>query len=70
MSKYTVELSREQRAMVEELVKKGEAPARKIQRAHILLKTDRGEYGPRWSTKQIQEAFGVGSTVIKSVRKR
>lgn len=65
-----MKLSREQRALVEEVVKKGEAPARKIQRAHILLKTDSGDHGPRWSTKQIQEAFGVGSTLIKSVRKR
>jgi transposase len=70
MSKYTVKLTQEQRTMVEEIVKKGTAPARKIQRANVLLKADRGAQGPRWSTKQIQEAFGVGSTTIKSVRKR
>jgi transposase len=70
MSKYTVKLNQAQRTMVEEIVKKGEAPARKIQRANVLLKADRGAQGPRWSTKQIQEAFGVGSTTIKSVRKR
>jgi len=70
MSKYTVKLTQEQRTMVEEIVKKGTAPARKIQRANVLLKADRGAQGPRWSTKQIQEGFGVGSTTIKSVRKR
>jgi transposase len=70
MSKYTVKMKREQREQVEEIVKKGSAAARKIQRANILLKVDRGEFGPRWSTKQIQEVFGVGSTLIKSVRKR
>ena len=37
---------------------------------NILLKTDSGKYGPRWSSEQIQEAFGVGKTVIKTVRKR
>lgn len=70
MSKYTVKLTQGQRQLVEEIVKKGTAPARKIQRANILLKADRGEHGPRWSTKHIQEAFGVGITTIKSVRKR
>lgn len=70
MSKYSVELSQEQRKELEELVKKGEAPARKIMHAHILLKTDKGKNGPRWSDRQIQEAFGLGETVLKTVRKR
>jgi transposase len=70
MSKYSVKLNQEQRQMVEELVKKGTAPARKIQRANILLKTDSGKQGPRWSTKKIQEAFGASCSLIKSVRKR
>jgi transposase len=70
VSKYSVKLNREQRQQLEELVKKGEAPARKIQHAHILLKSDKGEYGQRWSYKRIQEAFGIGTTMIKRVRKR
>jgi len=70
MSKYSVKLNREQREQLEELVKKGEAPARKIQHAHILLKSDKGEWGPRWSDKRIKEAFEVGETLIKRVRKR
>src|SRR5450631_647387 len=70
MSKYSVKLNPEQRKMVEEIVKKGEAPARKIMHANILLKTDTGEHGPRWSMQKIQEAFAVGSTTVKEVRKR
>lgn len=70
MSKYSVKLSQRQRKELEELVSAGEAPARKIQHAHILLKSDKGEWGPRWGDKQIQEAFGVGETLIKRVRKR
>ena len=70
MSKYSVKLSQGQRKELEELVSRGEAAARKIQHAHILLKSDKGEYGPRWSDKQIQEAFHVGETLIKRVRKR
>lgn len=70
MSKYSVKLSEEQRKELEELVRKGEAKARKIQHAHILLKSDKGECGPRWSDKQIMEAFECGETVIKRIRKR
>ena len=70
MSKCSVKLSQEQRKQLVELVNKGEAPARTIKHAHILLKSDKGEWGPRWHNKQIQEAFAVGSTQIKRVRKR
>ncbi len=70
MSKYSVILNQEQRSKVEDTVKKGEAAARTIQHAHILLKSDKGEWGPRWGDKRIQEAFGVGATQIKRVRKR
>ena len=70
MSKYSVKLNQEQRKVLEDLVKKGEAPARKITHANILLKTDSGAQGPRWPLKKIQEAFGVGSTLVKMVRKR
>jgi len=38
-------------------------------RAQILLKTDKGPEGPRWSDTQIREAFGLGETILKVVRK-
>jgi transposase len=56
--------------MLEQIVKTGKAPARKIMHANILLKTDSGPQGPGWSSDQIREAFGIGSTVIKEVRRR
>lgn len=70
MSKYSVKLNQEQRSMLEDVVKKGTAPARKIMHAQILLKSDKGRWGPRWQDKQIQEAFGMGETVLKTTRKR
>lgn len=70
MSKYTVQLTKEQRKYVEEITKKGEGSAHKIMHAHILLKTDKGSEGPRWSDSQIREAFGLGETILKVVRKR
>ena len=70
MSKYSVKLNQEQRTTLEEVVKKGTARARKIMHAQILLKCDKGEGGPRWRDKRIQEVLGVGETVIKRTRKR
>jgi transposase len=68
MSKYSVKLSQEQRAQLEAIVKTGKSPAREIMHAQILLKTDSGEQGPRWSQEQIQAVFGVGITTVKRVR--
>lgn len=70
MTKYIVKLNEEQRQQVEELVRRGKAPARSIMHGHILLKSDGGEQGPGWSYQQIEEVFGVGETTIKEVRKR
>jgi transposase len=70
MNRYTVTLNEEQRKELAKLVKSGTAPARKIMHAQILLKVDRGEQGPCWRHKQIQEAFGVGETLVMQVKKR
>lgn len=70
MKKQSIALSEEQRQQLEEVLSKGVAPARQIQHAHILLKTDSSEGGPNWSDEQIQEAFGVGASTIWRVRKR
>lgn len=70
MSKYSVKLNQGQRKLLEDLLKKGEAPARKIMHAQILLKCDKGEWGPRWRDQQIQETFEVGETLIKRIRKQ
>jgi transposase len=70
MSKYSVRLSLPQRKSVEQVVRSGTAPARKIMHAQILLKADKGEQGPAWSDQQIRDALGVGESVIRRVRKR
>lgn len=70
MKKHTICLSREQRADLEKVIGKGEGSARMIQHAHILLKTDQGEWGPRWSDGQICEAFGVGESTCLRTRQR
>src|SRR5712692_1904970 len=60
MKKHTIELTKEQREALEHLVKKGNAPARKILHAQVMLKIESGEEGPNWSDQQVKEAFGVG----------
>jgi hypothetical protein len=42
MKKYSVELTAAQRQELEQLIKAGQARARKIMHAHILLKSDHG----------------------------
>lgn len=70
MKKHSIELRQEQRQKLEELINHGTAPARQIRHAHILLKTDTSQWGPRWTDQQIQEAFGVGKSTIWRVRRR
>jgi transposase len=66
--KYIVQLSDEERQRLETLVSQGNAAARKIQRAWILLKADAGTAGPAWSDEEIRAAFAVGLVTIYRVR--
>ena len=70
MKKYVVELTREERRGLKELVKKGKAAAYKIKHANILLKADQAKGGPAWTDKQIAEAFGCHVTTVVNLRKR
>jgi hypothetical protein len=70
MKKYKIELTPAQRQVLQQIIKAGQARARKILHAHILLKSDSGEQGPKWSDEEIEQAFGVGESTILRVRKR
>jgi hypothetical protein len=70
MKKYKIELTQAQRQKLEQIIKVGQARARQIMHAHILLKSDSGEQGPKWSDEEIEHAFGVGESTILRVRKR
>ena len=69
MKKNSIILTREQRRELEALISAGQAPARKITHARILLKADCGLDGPRWSGRQIHEALDVGETTVYHVRR-
>jgi hypothetical protein len=66
--KYFVTLTSEERSYLEKLVSSGSAPARKLRRARILLKSDCSENGPNWTYKAICNAFDVNSLTVTNIR--
>ncbi len=70
MKKYVIELTRDERRELRELVKKGKAAAYRIKHANILLKADQAKGGAAWIDEQIVEAFGCHVTTVANVRKR
>jgi hypothetical protein len=67
--KYIVQLSEAERYQLKQVISIGTAPARKVRRANILLKSDSSEGGPRWTYQMIMEAFAVSNVTISDVRK-
>ena len=66
---YAVYLSEAERQQLKQLVSSGEAPARKIRRAHILLKTDQSAAGPKWTYQAIVAAFDVSEETVSAIRR-
>jgi len=67
--KYFVKLTSEERSYLEKLVSSGNAPARRLRRARILLKSDCSEGGPNWTYEAICDAFDVNAITVTNVRK-
>lgn len=67
--KYFVQLSSDERSYLEKLISTGEASARKLRRAHILLKSDCSEGGPKWTAEMIRDAYNVNIVTVSNVRK-
>jgi hypothetical protein len=67
--KYIVKLTETERSQLKELISIGEASARQIRRAYILLKSDSSPEGPDWGYQAICEAFEVSSLTVYNVRK-
>lgn len=63
--KYLVNLSKQEKAQLEELTKKGQSAARKIRRANIILLADEG-----LKDKEIAKALNAAVTTVELVRKR
>lgn len=68
--KYQVRLSSEQRQRFDDLVHTGQAPARKIEHARVLLMSDQDHPQGRWHDQQIARALGMHGNSVARVRKR
>ena len=68
--KYIVTLTQEERQMLQAMLSKGKAAARKLMHARILLKADAGEGGPAWNDDAIAEGLEVGRATVERVRKQ
>ena len=51
--KYPVKLSETERTQLKQLISSGTAPARKLRRAQILLKSDSSTEGANWNYQVI-----------------
>ena len=63
--KYAVDLTDEERALLNEVIKAGTQRVRKTNHARILLKADAG-----WTDQAIAEALDVSLPTIQRIRQR
>lgn len=68
--RYVVRLSEEERQQLSGLVKKGRVAGRKRMHAHVLLKADQGDRGPRLTDEQVGEALDIHGSTVKAIRER
>ena len=68
-TKYAVTLTEAERAQLRTLIGSGEAPARMLTRARILLKANQGEGGPGWTDAAIAGALEVHPATVARVRR-
>ncbi len=68
-TKYAVYLTEAERAQVRTLIGRGEAPARMLTHARILLKANQGEGGPGWSDAAIARALDIHPDTVARVRR-
>src|SRR5437764_10086089 len=70
MKRYKVTLEPEERQHLHDLIAAGQAAARKLAHARILLQADAAEGGPAWPDGRIAEALEVRVATIERVRQR
>ena len=66
--KYIVTLTQEERQMLQQMLSRGKAAARKLMHARILLKADTSPDGPNWRDDAIAEGLEVGRATVERVR--
>src|SRR5258706_15991039 len=68
--RFVLKLTAEERAELQQVVRRGKAAAWKVQRAQALLKCDQGSGGPGWTDERTAEAFGGTSRSLESWRRQ
>jgi transposase len=70
--KYVVELTEQEREYLHKLISAGSAPARKLNRARILLKTDLGKHAEAeaFIDRQIAQMLETSTATVQRVRER
>jgi hypothetical protein len=67
--KYIVTLTDVERRVLQEMLSRGRAAARKLMHARILLKADANPDGPNWDDGAIADGLEVGRATVERVRK-
>ena len=70
MKRYKVTLEVEERQHLHALIAAGQADARKLAHARILLKADAADGGPAWPDYRIADALEVSTATVERVRQR
>jgi transposase len=70
VKKYVVRLSKDERAQLEALIRKGKSPAKQQLKARILLKADVSKEGEGWSDSQIIRALNTSVSMVYRVRQQ
>lgn len=70
MKRYKVTLDAQERQDLHDLIAAGQAAARQLTHARILLKADAAEGGPAWPDHQIADALEVSVATVERVRQR
>ena len=66
--KYIVTLTEAERQMLQAMLSKGKAAARKLMHARILLKADVSSGRPAWGDDEIAQGLEVGRATVERVR--
>ena len=70
VKKYVVRLSAEERAQLDELIRKGKRSAQLLTKARILLKADVSQRGEGWSDSRIAAALDTSIATIERTRRQ
>jgi hypothetical protein len=68
LKKYVVRLTRQERHVLREVIRKLNGSSLKVRRAQILLKADAD--GPNWTDRQIADAFNCRTKTVENIRQR